>query len=88
MRIFAIFVAFEWNLNVAEQKDLNIMGFLPMTGTMFRGGPACLLATNMAIDHVNEREDILEGFRLNLVWRDSKVSIHNLCLLVYFYAIP
>ena len=72
-QIFAILVVFEWDLLCAEKKDLNIMGFLPMTGKMFRGGPACLLATNMAIDHVNKRDDILEEFLLKLVWRDSKV---------------
>ena len=53
------------------------MGFLPMTGKLFRGGPACLLAANMALKHVNERDDILEGFHLILEWRDSKVRNNN-----------
>ena len=73
VHIFAIWVAFEWDLSYAERKDLNIMGFLPMTGKLFRGGPACLLAANMALKQVNERDDILEGFQLNFEWRDSKV---------------
>ena len=58
----------------AEVKTLNIMGLLPMTGKAWPGGGACLTAAELALRHVNEREDILKEFKLNLTWRDSKVS--------------
>ena len=58
----------------AELKPINIMGLLPMTGEKWSGGGACLTATDMALRHVNEREDILKGYELKLMWRDGKVS--------------
>ena len=57
----------------AEIKPINIMGLLPMTGEKWSGGGACLTATHMALRHVNERDDILKDYRLDLTWRDGKV---------------
>ncbi|KAL5007635.1 hypothetical protein ScPMuIL_016441 [Solemya velum] len=47
------------------------MGLLPMKGTYWPGGGACLPALEMAIDDVNSRADILNGYDLNLTWMDS-----------------
>ena len=55
-------------------KVLNLMGFLPMTGDVLPCGGACLPALEMAVSHINARDDILPGYRLNLVWEDTKVS--------------
>ena len=68
-------------LGTAEKKDLHIMGFFPMTGEVFRGGKACLLGSEMALRHINEREDILDNYKLNLIWRDSQVRGLNLLSL-------
>lgn len=57
----------------SELKTLNIMGLLPMTGEKWSGGGACLTAVHMALRQVNEREDILTGYKLDLTWRDGKV---------------
>ena len=58
----------------AEDKTLNIMGLLPMTGNVWPGGGACLTSAELALRHVNARADILKDYKLDLTWRDSKVS--------------
>ena len=58
---------------MAEKKDLNIMGLLPMTGNLFRGGKACLIGANMALRHVNSRDAILSDYKLNFIWEDTQV---------------
>ena len=58
----------------AKDKTLNIMGLLPMTGNVWPGGGACLTSAELALRHVNAREDILKDYKLDLTWRDSKVS--------------
>ena len=58
----------------AELKDINVMGLFPMTGENWPGGGACLPAVEMALRQVNARDDILKGYRLNLIWGDTKVS--------------
>ena len=74
-KLIILILTFEMAFGLEETKDLNIMGFFPMTGEVFRGGKACLLGSNMALQHINQRDDILHGYRLNLIWRDSKASI-------------
>ena len=54
-------------------KDLYIMGLYPMEGS-WAGGHALLPATQLGLQHVNDRSDILPGYRLNLIWSDTKVS--------------
>ena len=67
-----------WAVNVrlvlSEKKQLYIMGLLPVTGKLYRGGKACLLGANLALRHVNAREDVLNAFKLNLIWEDTKVK--------------
>ena len=45
-----------------------------MTGNVWPGGGACLTSAELALRHVNAREDILKDYKLDLTWRDSKVS--------------
>ena len=59
----------------SDKKDLYLMGLLPMTGDTWPGGGACLPPMEMAIRQINEREDILPGYRLNLIWKDTAVNI-------------
>ena len=63
--------------SVKAEQTLNIMGLFSVTGENWPGGGACLTAAEMALRHVNERDDILPNFKLNLTWRDGKVSTHN-----------
>ena len=56
-------------------KELPVMGCLPMTGTVWTGGGACLPAIQMALRHINERTDILAGYELTYSWADTQVII-------------
>ena len=69
----------------AARKDLYLMGLLPMTGDGWPGGGACLPALEMAIRHVNARDDILPDYKLNLIWKDTSVS--NVIFLLQGYLI-
>ena len=55
-------------------KDVYIVGLYPFEGA-WRGGPAMLAASQLAVEHVNQRGDILPGYTLNLLWNDTKVRI-------------
>lgn len=55
-------------------KILNIAGFLPMSGTTWNGGKACLTGIEMAFEHIHARQDILVGYEINFMWDDTKVS--------------
>ena len=54
------------------QRDLYLAGLLPMTG-VWPGGRAMLTSAEMALVRVNERPDVLPGYRLNLVYGNTKV---------------
>ena len=58
----------------SDSHPLNLMGFLPMTGTGWAGGGACLPASLMAVRHVNERPGLLDGYNLTYTWVDTQVS--------------
>jgi hypothetical protein len=44
----------------SESKELRFLGLLPMSGG-WSGGRPCRQAINMAVKHVNAREDILQN---------------------------
>ena len=74
-------------LTRAQKKDLHIMGLFPMTGKVFRGGNACLLGADLALRQIKDRDDLLENFNLNLIWRDSKVNIFISFFLSFFLSL-
>lgn len=76
----ALILRIECNVNAG--KTLNLMGLLPMKGTYWPGGGACLPALEMAIDDVNSRADILNGYDLNLTWMDSMVRVFEVTDIV------
>ena len=53
------------------KKDLYILGIMPNTG-YFPVGKVITLSTAMALKNINEREDILREYKLNLVTLDSQ----------------
>lgn len=69
-------------LNVAqysygtELKELRILGLQAMTGEAFLGGQPCLVAVKMAIDHINQRLDVLNGYSLTYDYINHEVG-HN-----------
>ena len=58
----------------AELRDLYLMGLLPVGGTAWPVGRNLLVAMEMALDVVNNRTDVLAGYRLHLVVADTAVS--------------
>nr|CAB3247966.1 gamma-aminobutyric acid type B receptor subunit 1 [Phallusia mammillata] len=56
---------------VFARQEIYIGGVFPMTGG-WSGGQACLPAAMMAIDDVNERKDVLPGYKITMIDKDSK----------------
>lgn len=54
--------------------DLFIAGLLPKTG-VWHAGDTMLIAAQLAMEDINGRDDILPGYRLNLIYGDTKVYI-------------
>ena len=42
----------------------------------WKGGLAVKPAAEVAIDYVNRHKNILPGYRLNMKWRNTKVSLY------------
>lgn len=57
-------------------KDLYILGLFPMRG-QWPEGPGYSQAVLMGLEDINKRQDILPGYRLNLVWNDTQVGPFN-----------
>ena len=65
-------------------KTLYIGGLFPMSGSsVASAGKIFLPVSELAIDMVNNRTDLLNGYQLQLIWNDTQVSkIIFFCLLV------
>lgn len=59
----------------AERKTLTIAG-LYATGSMttFQNATGIIKTVEQALEYVNERSQILPGYKLEMQWRDTKVS--------------
>ncbi|XP_038057320.1 gamma-aminobutyric acid type B receptor subunit 1-like [Patiria miniata] len=58
-------------LSEDPRYPLYIVGFFPISGDSFHRGNSALLAANLALEHINDKEDILPGYRLAMNWNDS-----------------
>ena len=58
-----------------DTKDLYLLGLVPMTGNAWPAGKPILTTFDLALEHVNMREDLLKGYTLKLHWADSKVGL-------------
>ena len=63
-----------YSVKYSKLKTLYIGGIFPMTGG-WAGGKGCRPAVDMALEDVNNRTDILPGFKLEMVANDSRVSL-------------
>ena len=71
--LFLVYV----HVGVVSTSDLHplvFQGFLPMTGTGWPGGGACLPAVSMAIRDINAREGLLDGYNMTYTWVDTQVK--------------
>ena len=66
-----------YSLRYNKLKTLYIGGIFPMTGG-WAGGKGCRPAVDMALEDVNSRQDILPGFKLEMVANDSRVNVNQL----------
>ena len=55
-------------------STLHIGGLFPLSGSSaFSAGKSFLSASERAIEMVNRRNDVLPGYRLQLIWNDTQV---------------
>ena len=57
-------------------KNLTIGAYVP--GPCWNGGSAVKTVIELALKQVNERTDILPGYRLNVILNDTKVCTKKL----------
>lgn len=61
-------------LDKSKLKYIEIGGLFPMNGlTGWLGGQGCLPAAMMALEDVNNNENLLSGYYLNITWNNSQV---------------
>ncbi|ELU17592.1 hypothetical protein CAPTEDRAFT_42446, partial [Capitella teleta] len=58
------------------KRDLYLAGLLPMTG-VWPGGQAMMVAADMALERINQRDDVLGDYRLNLMYGDSEFLVYK-----------
>ena len=63
---------------------LYLGGYFPMPGSSYDGS-GFVPATQMALDHINERDDILAEYELMMIINDSGVSLNEF-YVIYFLA--
>ena len=72
-----LFLVITWHSFTAvfsnELRSLVLQGMQPMTGTGWTGGAGCLPAALMAVRHINEKADLLDGYNLTYNWVDTQV---------------
>ena len=68
-----------------EPKDVYVITLLPMTGTVWPAGKTMLMVVNMALDIINNRSDILEGYNLKLIISDTKVSLLQIQEILFLF---
>jgi gamma-aminobutyric acid type B receptor len=56
-----------------EDKVLHLLGLIPNGVTAWPAGPTILLSMEIALEQINNRQDVLEGYKLELVWGDTEV---------------
>ncbi|KAH3719745.1 hypothetical protein DPMN_062616 [Dreissena polymorpha] len=56
-----------------EPRELRLLGMLPMTGTTWPGGSACLVPVQMALADVNAYPNLLHGYNLTYKYIDTMV---------------
>ncbi|XP_072045624.1 gamma-aminobutyric acid type B receptor subunit 1-like [Amphiura filiformis] len=53
---------------------LYIMGLFPILGDEFNRGPSARIASQLALEHINDRADILPGYEMKMNWIDTKCN--------------
>ncbi|XP_052245674.1 gamma-aminobutyric acid type B receptor subunit 1-like [Dreissena polymorpha] len=69
-----------------EPRELRLLGMLPMTGTAWPGGSACLVPIQMALADVNAYPNLLHGYNLTYKYIDTMCS-RGICVYRTFKAL-
>ncbi|XP_068233244.1 gamma-aminobutyric acid type B receptor subunit 1 isoform X1 [Palaemon carinicauda] len=70
--IWTLAVTFVVEVTGGGDRLLNIGGIFPIMGSGgWQGGQACQPAAMLALEDVNNRPDLLPGYKLHLAWNDS-----------------
>ena len=56
-----------------QDKELRLLGIQAMTGKSWPGGWSCLVPVMMAVDEINQRSDLLDGYKLTYNYIDHEV---------------
>ena len=74
---FLLVFVFSELLVVCAVKTLYIGGLFQMTGSSLssEASKAVLRVSQLAVNIINNRSDILPGYQLQLIWNDTKVLI-------------
>lgn len=73
LALISLTLLLSWSCPALGKKKLYIGALFPMSGG-WPGGQACLPATQMALDLVNKRTDILPDYELEMIYYDSRVG--------------
>ncbi len=75
--------------NNVNKIPLYLGGFFSLGGVW--DGSGILPAVEMALDHINERQDVLPEYELRMVWNDTQVNKYIYTKIVvcdnFFYKI-
>ena len=69
-----------------DLEDLYVGTLLPFSGEGWPGGEAQNHSIAIAVDSINNRSDMLSGYRLKLVIVDDEVSDFVNCTLLYYFS--
>ena len=62
----------EWSDHLGPRRAIHVMGFAEIDSASWSGS-GVIPAIEMAVEDVNSRPDILPGYELNVIMKDSKV---------------
>lgn len=65
------------NRHDTANKEIVIIGFMPLTGQYSFIGQSAKTAAEEAIQAVNSNQSILAGYELSLMWMDTKVLLYK-----------
>ena len=56
---------------------LYIIGLFPISDDKFHRGPSARIASQLALEHINSRKDVLPGYEMKMSWIDTKVKVDS-----------
>lgn len=73
-RRFSPFHTFSRRLSTLHASPRRLPGLLPITGDIWPAGNSELASMGLALEHVNSDPSMLPGYRLRMIYEDTKVG--------------